>query len=270
MELYTSSEARKKLGGMASSSFKKLVDSGKIRKITPPNKKQGLYMKEDVDKTAEAMQLFAEIYSVAQPEGKKEVVQVQNERELRETVAIAQQHFGERTHTLEKRLEWFHKAPEGDYVLKDKEVIVGYLSIQPFKPEALERIFTRKGNPDTQADDVEPFTPGKPLECYISGMVVKVGISEAQAKRYGMRLFMGMFDILLDLAKRGIDIRKLWVKSNTVSGIRICRNMGFTELGYVNTEQIGFVLDLEKSDFSPIRQYREVLQETNKIETRTT
>src|SRR5689334_8290742 len=50
-DFYTSSEARKKLG-VSTSTFKNLVDAGEIRKITPPGKKQGVYVKEDVDKVA--------------------------------------------------------------------------------------------------------------------------------------------------------------------------------------------------------------------------
>lgn len=55
--LYTSSEARNKLR-VSTSTFKRLIDAGKIRKITPPNKIQGMYLKADVDKLAEEMQPF--------------------------------------------------------------------------------------------------------------------------------------------------------------------------------------------------------------------
>ncbi|MBV9689499.1 MAG: hypothetical protein JO202_07290 [Ktedonobacteraceae bacterium] len=56
-DTYTSSEARERLGGMASSSFKALVDSGAIRKVTAPGRKQGVYRKEDVDRIAEEKQI---------------------------------------------------------------------------------------------------------------------------------------------------------------------------------------------------------------------
>jgi hypothetical protein len=59
-EMYTSSEARSKLQA-STSTFKRYVDSGRIRKITPPNKKQGMYVKDDVDKIAEEMRPFTSI-----------------------------------------------------------------------------------------------------------------------------------------------------------------------------------------------------------------
>jgi len=50
-DVYTSGEARKILG-VSTSTFKTYVDNGRIRKITPPGKTQGFYVKEDVDKLA--------------------------------------------------------------------------------------------------------------------------------------------------------------------------------------------------------------------------
>lgn len=59
-DLYTSSEAREILG-VSTSTFKIYVDSGKIRKITPPGKKQGFYVKEDVDKLVKEREPFVHI-----------------------------------------------------------------------------------------------------------------------------------------------------------------------------------------------------------------
>ena len=44
---------------------------------------------------------------------------------------------------------------------------------------------------------------------------------------------------------QGIEISKIWGKSSTVPGIKLSRDLGFKELGYINNEQIGFVLDLK-------------------------
>ncbi|QBD78011.1 hypothetical protein EPA93_19220 [Ktedonosporobacter rubrisoli] len=56
--LLSSSEAREMLGNMASSSFKEYVDSGRIRKIIPPGKKQGKYVREDVELLAKEVLPF--------------------------------------------------------------------------------------------------------------------------------------------------------------------------------------------------------------------
>ena len=78
---YSSSEARAKLKGMSPSSFKVLTDKGVIRKIVPPGKSQGRYLKEDVDRYAEEMEQFEQAYSLAQPPSSYVFKQVQNENE---------------------------------------------------------------------------------------------------------------------------------------------------------------------------------------------
>jgi hypothetical protein len=54
-ELYSASEARARLGNMASSTFHRLVMGGEIKKVTNPGKKHGEYLKADVDRIAQAM-----------------------------------------------------------------------------------------------------------------------------------------------------------------------------------------------------------------------
>ncbi len=263
-KLYTSSEAREKLGGMAPTSFKRLVESGKIQKITPPGKKQGMYLKEDVDKFAETMSKFVEIYSTM-PTEKIEVVKAQNEDDIRATAQIARQHFGDLAYTADDRLAFFRKVPDADYVLKYEGVVVGYFSIQPVKPDALTDHILKPNGRGVRTEDILPFTPNQPLECYITGMGVKLDIHHRTPNRtYGMLLIMGLFDALIELGEQGINIQKIWTKSRTVSGIKICRDVGFTELGYLDSEHILFKLDLELSDFPPIIRYRDALKEAHK------
>ena len=262
-KLYTAGQARRRLGEMAPSSFKRLVDAGKIRKVTPPNKKQGMYLKEDVDRLAEMMQEFATIYSTT-PTDKYEFVQAQGENEIKETVQIARQHLGENAYGLEKRMAWFHLSPKGDYVLKHDGIIVGYFSMQAIKSEAIDGVFRHKSGRSIQLEDMEPIVSGKPLDVHISGIGVRRGISRQQANIYGRRLLMGLIEKLIELGKQDIDIRRIWAKSSTVSGIKISRNLGFTELGYINSEQIGFVLDLEEAKSYSVQTYRDALRQTKK------
>src|SRR2546430_17697207 len=93
--LYTASEARERLNGMSSSSFKRLVDSGKVRKVVPPAKTQGKYIREDVDKLAEAMEQFIEVYSASEPAEKLEFSPAKGKNDIQETIQIARQNLGE-------------------------------------------------------------------------------------------------------------------------------------------------------------------------------
>jgi hypothetical protein len=260
-KLYTASEAREKLGGMASSSFKRLVDSGKIRKIVPPGKTQGKYLREDVDKLAEAMTQFIEVYSASEPAEHLEFSQAQGKSDIQETVQIARQNLGDNAYGLEKRMVWFKYSPKGDYLLKHEGIAVGYFSMQAIKPESIDQVFHCKSGRSILLEDMLPIEPGCPLNIHVSGIGIRKGISRQQSKYYGMVLINKLFETLIGLGRQGIDIRKIWAKSSTVAGIKICRDLGFTELGYINDEQIGFVLELEKSGLPAIKQYRKVLNE---------
>jgi hypothetical protein len=254
-QLYTASEAREKLGGMAPSSFHRLVLAGKIRKVTPPNKKQGLYVSEDVDKIAEAMAQFVDMYTTNES---LELVAAQSESDIKATVQIARQHFGERAYGLEKRMEWFKKEPEGDYVLKHDRVIVGYFCMKPVNPAAIEdHIFKPTGG--VRTEDIERYELGKELECYVLGIATKLDTNGRFNRLYGAALISGAFERIMELGKQGIDIRRIWTTSQTVTGIKLSRDLGFEELGYIDNEHIKFMLDTNKSDHPLIRMFREEL-----------
>ena len=74
----------------------------------------------------------------------------------------------------------------------------------------------------------------------------------------------------MQFASQGIEINKVWSKSSTVPGIKLSRDLGFTELGYINNEQIGFVLDFdpEKAEKPLVKRfllrYCEALKEAKK------
>jgi len=44
-----------------------------------------------------------------------------------------------------------------------------------------------------------------------------------------MLLITGLAKTLVEPGKKGIDICKVWTKSRTVSGIKICRDVGFKD-----------------------------------------
>lgn len=133
------------------------MEAGKVHKETPPtNKKRGYYNKADVDKLAEAMEDFIEIHTTL-PEGDTvELVQAEGKDDIRKTTQIARQHFGDNAYDVEKRMTWFRLAPNGDYVLKHGDIIVGYISMQAIKPEA--EMLTVRETIDIMIDmDLENF-----------------------------------------------------------------------------------------------------------------
>jgi hypothetical protein len=92
---------------------------------------------------------------------------------------------------------------------------------------------------------LQPIEPGKPLEIHILGIGCKLSVSNANARRCGVELIKGLRNVLINFGKQGTEINRIWARSSTVPGIRLCQILGFTELGYVNSEQLGFVLEID-------------------------
>lgn len=259
-DLYTASEVRRKLGGIAPASLQRLVHAGKIRKVVPPeNKKRGLYIKDDVDKLVAAKYEFIERHALPVKSDIYEFVQAKSESDIKSTMQIARRYLGETVYDLEQRMSWFHTVANGDYILKHNGMIVGYLSMQGIKLETIDRIFKRRNGEGVQREDIIPLFAGIPLDCYITGIGVKCGESRQQTIIYGRHLLIGVFKTFIELGRQGVDIRKILTGSSAVTGIKLSRRLGFNEYGYINNEQIGFVLDLETSEFFAIKQYRQAL-----------
>ena len=147
---------------------------------------------------------FMDIYATTQSDSKPELVQAQNEEDIKATVRIDQQYFGDQIHSLEKRLHWFKICRNGDYVLKHHGIIVRYFSMQGIKQEAVDRLFLhRKGNPKTQDQDMESLNPGKPLQAYVSMIAVKADEKQAQQKTYGLLVLLRIRKSLYRLWKTG-------------------------------------------------------------------
>jgi len=164
--LYSSTEARNKLN-ISTSTFKRLIDSGKIRKVTPPNKKQGKYLKEDVDKLVKEMKPFAHITNHRGVPGRKKKTL---------TTSVDWQKISDLPAILKLDLEVYHERFVGDiglYIAWEKKNpkitlisfestnrnnILAYLSIIPLpEPVILSILKGERGEHSINPDEIETY-----------------------------------------------------------------------------------------------------------------
>lgn len=254
--LYTAGEAIKKLR-MPQATFHNYVKTGKIKKVTMPGKTEGFYEKAYIDKMAEAQELFALQYaaapaefSVAKPDDMSGIYDVM--AKFWGTLYIP---------TVEQRLTWYQINPEFDYVVKREGIVTGYITLLPLKHEIMKKLMAGEiGTKDLQPNDILPFTPGNPLECWV-GLAVKPGVFRQEA--YGIYLISGMLKKIQELAGRGITIARLYAKSETPDGIRMSKRIGFEDITpSPNQMPRQFILDLEISDSTYAKKYREILSKS--------
>jgi hypothetical protein len=164
------------------------------------------------------------------------------------------------TTPIEVRLEWYKVNPALDYVVKQGDVIAGYITIMPMRHESIEKLMRAEIRGwDIRPDDILPFTPGIPLECY-TGIAIRAGVYKPE--KYGMRLLLGIMDTLYEYARQGIFIKKLYGVSDTADGIKLSRDLGFKEEAPAPGSTFRqFILDTEESDTPFVKKYLALLTE---------
>jgi hypothetical protein len=249
--LYTASQAIKKLR-MPPTTFHNYVREGKIKKITPPGRIEGYYEKVYIDQMAKASELFVIQYasgpatfSVATPEDAQGIYDV-----------IASLWGTLHTTPVETRLKWYSINPSIDYIVKQEGIVTGYITIMPMKHETIEKLLSGKMRGwDIKPEDILPFTPGVPLECYV-GAAVRAGVYKPE--KYGMRLLIGMLGKMNEYARQGIFIKRMYGVSDTPDGVKLSRDLGFKEEPPTPGSTFNrYVLDLEESDSFFAKEYRQ-------------
>ena len=163
--------------------------------------------------------------------------------------------------TTETRLSWRTINPKMDYVVKQENIVVGFVNVNPLTHEAIQKYINREIQvKDLQPNDILPFTPGIALECE-ADIAVRAGVQEP--KKYGMRLIRGIINVMRQFAKEGIIIKAIYTRSSTSDGIRLANGLGFKTVNSdVEQNSKLFVLDFETSDSPFAQEYNQIRAET--------
>jgi hypothetical protein len=253
--LYTAEQAIAKLR-MHKATFHDYVKKGKIKKVVPPGRSQGYYEKAYIDKMAEANELFAIQYA-----SDPATFGVASEEDIEGIYRVMVSFWGSiYVPTVEQRLSWYRVNPEIDYVVKQDDIVTGYISLLPLKSDIMDRLMAGEiGTKDLQPKDILPFEADTPLECWV-GIAVKPGVYKPE--KYGIRLIAGTLKVLNTMAERGIIIKRFWAKSETADGIKLCRDLDFEEID-PDAKKLPkkFVLDVETTTSPHLQDYQRTLRE---------
>ncbi len=259
--LYTRSEAIQKLG-LPKSTFHDYVTAGRIQKVVPPGKREGYYLKKEIDDLADATHLF-----ILQYTSEPTTFSLAKEEDIEGIYYVVESLWGKNATTpIELRKSWYKVNPLIDYVVKKQDIVVGYLSVTPLSEEALK--LTREGRKrewNLEAKEILTFEPGNSYNCYI---VLAVRQDVPNSKIYAMRLILGFYHILTDFASRGVKIRSLHATSHRPEGIKLCEDLGFDKESPVEGSVLNrYHLNLESSNVPFAQKYRESLKHLNHTDT---
>lgn len=253
--LYTRSEAIKKLG-LPKSTFHDYVAAGKIQKVVPPGKREGYYLKKEIDDLANATQLF-----ILQYTSEPTTFEPATEQDIEGIYQVVESLWGKAVTTpIELRRSWYKKNPLIDHVVKKQGIVVGYVGMTPLSKETLRLMLEgKKRGWNLQPEEIYTYEPGNSYDCYI-GLAVRQDIPNA--KVYAMRLIIGFYHVLVDLGTKGIKIRSLHATSHRPDGMKLCEDLGFEREPPIEGSILNrYHLDLEKSSAPFAQKYREALQD---------
>lgn len=257
--------------GITYSALRNLVSAGQIRSIKPPASRQSLYSSEDVFKIKHEFDMF---------ENKKEQQVVfetaRGEEDLLECIQINRLLFREASNTttderlLEKWKKWYQKNKEIFHVLRRGEEVVGIAVILPTEPESAvlkaalnDNVSFVLGDVNISESDLVEYNEGSRIDLYIMEIGVKP-LTKTVRRVLGSRIITGLIDHIVDLGRRGIEIKKIRSVGASKAGARLLRHFGFQEVQIYSDGTRLFELDVSKSINSMIMSYKTALDNWRK------
>jgi hypothetical protein len=236
-ELITSSEARKLLGDMAPSSFKVLVDSKRVRKVVPPGRTQGKYLREDVEKLAAELLPFMEEKAPKHPDqpktnwrdnaSKKGATDWAKASDLPYMLAYDYEMYGvENTVDISITHKWWEKNPYMARLLfnaDDRREIWGGVTIMPMEEETIIRVLKDELlEKDIQPEHVLTYETGKKYYGYVASATVK-----KEHSVHFRELLQSVFDFWCEKYP-DIQLIKLYAYASSLDGWDMIKRLFFT------------------------------------------
>ena len=252
---YYSGREVQRILGITEPALRNLVNQKKLRKVTPPGRQTGVYLKEEVDTYAEKW--FAFLTDAEPPKtsfeiGKPEDMDAVYELSLR---AIGQ------TMNAQIRREWLAKNPESCYVVKHSDKVVAFFHLLPVKHDKLMDFMEGKIRGwEITAADVETFEPGRPTECLII-IASEPDVNETTRKHYVRVLLRGIKRRFEELGRQGIILTSFYATSQTPTGIAMAMHAGMENLGPKLGKRQKFVMHTESSTSFLLDDYKAALKQ---------
>lgn len=267
--MYTAAEAARRLE-MPKTTFHNYVRDGKIKKIIPPGQTEGFYPRVEIEQLAQARELFILLHS-AEPAKFQIATSEEDIRGIYE-MCIAIYGIGG-TPSYEERLRIWQKNPKVYYIIKQENIVVGYISMIWLPDDAITQLMgpTPKQSVATPAgkgiysvigaENVLPFIPGKTIESLFISIGVRPGISNTEQRINSFKLIRDTVTVLEEFAEQGMPVKKLYGTSERLDGIKLAQKLGMQEIRYDGDDIIRFELDLETSDSPLLKEYRKIVKE---------
>ncbi len=261
---YSGRDTQRKLG-ITEPALRNLVTQRKIRKVIPPGKQYGMYLKEEIDTYAEKWLAF-----LTAQDPPKSVFEIGGTEDMEAVYDLAKRAITPSTMNAELRKSWLDKNPESCYIVKHNNKVVAFFHLLPVKHDTLMQFMDGKIRGwNITAENVEPFEEEKSVEC-LAIIASDPDVGEDARMHYVATLIRGIIREVNKLGTRGIVITAIYATSETPTGIAMSIHAGMEQFGEKIGKRIKFKMDVKTSQSFIAESYRRGFEEWKKAQKKQT
>ena len=257
---YTAAEAKKTLG-LDNDTFQYWGKTKRITRIYLPGRTQPVYSKKEINNMVSKIETTILAEKISGLEYRKATI-----NDIDQEIELASLVFGARAglpEAVNLRRTYLEKNQDTTYHLYESDHLVAYINLIPFNHNAIEEFKEGRKGWLLGKENIEQFVPGRPLECVIIDMATTPMVSPARRGTYAQLLLENFEKTLTKYGENGIEIVRVYAASNTPSGIRIIKHVGFNTLKEIGagTGRFTFELDVETVEAKFLRGYKDAIRE---------
>jgi hypothetical protein len=267
----TASATRKQLGNISDGMLRSYIGRGLIERVVPPGRKQGFYKREDVEKLARDIEFSWQGDTKAARSHFRQATPADIEAiaDIDERIFNASEEQPEPRKTYlqwdrDTYSRWMQRNPQTFFVLTNTaNKVLGFASLLPLKKDTMDRFIGDEIKwMDIPNEDIDLFSPGKPLHLYVIALCVDPIYPKKIKEGYGARLISGVFDFFLNLAKHGVKIETITARNelNHPDGRRLSQKLGMTQLRSPVARMLLFSIRVADSGYSKFVKYSDLLE----------
>lgn len=241
-KLYTLSEARKALNDIPTTSFYRLVENGKIRRVVLPGRKQALYPKADIDRLLGESSLSIEPQDRTDTEPPEIVVDWMTPKDLPALLALDMEAFDEELiGNVSLYYSWWKRNPETCLMAFEegkRDRVLAQITLLPLKEETILSILRgERGELEIKPEDIETYTREGEYTLLVENAVVRPNHSAAIGP------VMHRWAEFWCSQWPQVKIRRIYAQTVSTAGLFMVKKMYFGPL--YDIAEDAYVLDLK-------------------------
>lgn len=255
---YTAKQAREKIG-LTQPAFQGWVRDKKITKRMLPGRKQGLYLRGEIDALVLRREQAIHFDQISNLTFRRASLNdVPSEQHL--AILVFGQHANS-PDNLAARKRFLAHNPDMTWQLYNADTLVTSMNFVPIVPSAVPDFREGKRGWLFDLSEIEQFVHGKPLDCIIIDFMATPEEGRDKQNYYAEMHMRGMARQLAVWGSQGIEIATIHACGGTPAGRAILENAGFTYLGEPKTGRHIYELKVEGSKLRVLAPYKRALMQ---------